>query len=82
MGFRPPTLEAEGFESNFSITYNPNTIDCPNEPSVNDIDEETEYHLESQDTILNPGCRVFSRYQLHSCHHGRILCFCNHRIIH
>ena len=58
MGLHPLTLEAEGFENNFSITYNPNNIDCPNEPSENDIDEETEYHLESQDTILNPGCRI------------------------
>ena len=58
MGLHALTLEAEGFESNFSITYNPNNIDCPNEPSENDIDEELEYHLEAQDTILNPGCRI------------------------
>ena len=58
MGLHTLQIEAEGFESNFSINYNPNNIDCPEEPSEYATDEETEYHLGPQDTILNPGCSV------------------------
>jgi hypothetical protein len=58
MGLHTLKIEEEGFEINFSVTYNPNNIECPEEPSENDIDEEIEYHLGAQDTILNPGCRV------------------------
>ena len=58
MGLHSLYIEAEGFESNFSINYNPSNVDCPDDPSEYAIDEEGEYHLDAQDTFLNPGCSI------------------------
>ena len=56
MGLHPISIREEGFESNFSIVYNPATVTCPE--GTDPVDSEIEYHLESQDTILNPGCSI------------------------
>ena len=56
MGLHPISIREEGFETNFSIVYNPTNITCPE--GADPVDPEVEYHLEAQDTILNPGCSI------------------------
>ena len=56
MGLHQLSIKEEGFESNFSIVYNPASVECPE--GADELDSEIEYHLDQQDTILNPGCSI------------------------
>lgn len=59
MGLHPMALEAEGFESTFSLTYYVETILC-DDPAVLDVTNEEDWspNLGEGDFLLFPGCRI------------------------
>ena len=55
MGLRAPAIPEEGFESSFAITFDPNTVLCPE--GTNPIDTE-ELNIETGEVVLDSGCQV------------------------
>jgi hypothetical protein len=61
MGIHAPVIEDEDFEGNFTLAYDPQTIECEDSGEAIDEDaeeEEEEYSTEDGEFVLEPGCQI------------------------
>ena len=56
MGLKPIVILDEGFEDNFSFSYDTETIQCIS--GYEESESEREPNLSEEEFILNPGCRL------------------------